>query len=105
MQMGRTLKNQLKDFKVTLSYDKSGKLPPSISSPVIAGYEVKGVVEAVEKYVALNVLLSFVYVQSHSLRITFAHYSSFREARLVICVESSVKSSKLKLIFSDFQHL
>ncbi|KAG0612998.1 hypothetical protein M758_6G068300 [Ceratodon purpureus] len=49
-KMGRTLKNQLKDFKVTLSYDKSGKLPPSISSPLIAAYQVKGVDEAVEKY-------------------------------------------------------
>lgn len=49
-KMGRTLKNQLKDFKVTLSYEKDGPLPPSISSPDIAVYEVKGVAEAVEKY-------------------------------------------------------
>lgn len=66
--MGRTLKDQLKDFKVTLSYDKSGKLPPSISSPLIAAFQVKGVVEAVEKYVALTDLRSFDYVESHSLR-------------------------------------
>lgn len=67
--MGRTLKNQLKDFKVSLSYDKSGKLPPSISSPLIAAYQVKGVDEAVEKYVALDVLVFFDYVQSHSLTV------------------------------------
>ena len=58
MQIGRTLKDQLKDFKVTLSYDKSGKLPPSISSPFIAAFEVRGIVEAVEKYVVLNVMRS-----------------------------------------------
>lgn len=73
MQMGRTLKSQLKDFKVTLSYDKSGKLPPSISSPLIAAFQVNGVVEAVEKYVVLIVLRSFDYVPSHCLRVTFAH--------------------------------
>jgi hypothetical protein len=73
MQMGRTLQNQLKDFKVTLSYDKSGKSPPSISSPLIAAFQVKGVVDTVEKYAALVVLRFFDYLQSHSLRITFAH--------------------------------
>lgn len=54
-KIGRTLKDQRKDFKVTLSYDKSGKLPPFISSPLIAAYEIKGVAEAVEKYKNHNV--------------------------------------------------
>lgn len=62
--MGRTLKDQRKDFKVTLSYDKSGKLPPFISSPLISVYQVKGVADAVEKYAALNLLLSLI-VSSH----------------------------------------
>lgn len=65
MQIGRTLKDQLKDFKVTLSYDKSGKLPPFISSPLLVAYEIKGVAEAVEKYVVLDLLCSFDYVKSH----------------------------------------
>lgn len=59
MQMGRTLKNQLKDFKVTLSYEKDGPLPPSISSPDIAVYEVKGVAEAVEKCVPVYRVLCY----------------------------------------------
>jgi hypothetical protein len=47
--MGRTIKSQTKDFKVTLSYDQSAPLPPSITLPHIAAYDIKGVAETVEK--------------------------------------------------------
>lgn len=47
MQIGRTLKDQLKDFKVTLSYNTSGKLSPFNSSPLIVAYKVQGIAEVV----------------------------------------------------------
>lgn len=52
--MGRTIKSQTKDFKVTLSYDQSAPLPPSITLPLIASYDIKGVAETVEKYALAN---------------------------------------------------
>lgn len=51
MQLFRTIKDQKQDFKVTLQYDKNGDLPPHISSPLIAKFEISGVAEAAEKYV------------------------------------------------------
>lgn len=52
--MGRTIKSQTKDFKVTLSYDQSAPLPPSITLPLIAAYGIEGVEETVEKYALAN---------------------------------------------------
>lgn len=57
--MGRTIKSQTKDFKVTLSYDQSAPLPPSITLPHIAAYDIKGVAETVEKYALANPDLHF----------------------------------------------
>jgi hypothetical protein len=48
----RSFKKQEDDFRVTISYDPSELLPPSLTSHEVAAYEVRGVANATQKYQA-----------------------------------------------------
>ncbi|GMY26369.1 heat shock 70 kDa protein 17 [Fagus crenata] len=43
-----------KDFEVTLAYDNEGLLPPGVTSPIFAQYDVSGLTDASEKYSSRN---------------------------------------------------
>jgi hypoxia up-regulated 1 len=38
-----------KDFEVTLAYDNEDLLPPGVTSPIFAQYDVSGLTDASEK--------------------------------------------------------
>lgn len=43
-----------KDFEVTLAYDNEDLLPPGVTSPIFAQYDVSGLTDASEKYSSRN---------------------------------------------------
>nr|CAD1838264.1 unnamed protein product [Ananas comosus var. bracteatus] len=53
IKMFRSIKHN-KDFDVSLSYDRSGELPPGVSSYTFAQYSVSGLRDASEKYATRN---------------------------------------------------
>ncbi|CAJ1972942.1 unnamed protein product [Sphenostylis stenocarpa] len=46
--------NHDKDFEVSLAYESEHHLPPGVTSPVIAQYQISGLIDAGEKYSSRN---------------------------------------------------
>ncbi|CAL0323233.1 unnamed protein product [Lupinus luteus] len=46
--------NHNKDFEVSLAYESENQLPPGVSSPQIAQYQISGLTDASEKYSSRN---------------------------------------------------